>query len=462
MPKAPIKPEVIAPVKTFKPEIIPPVKPAAAFVATTGSPTPFGQSKATPGDIALANPTVANINAFIDSLKVKLAEQNVAAGLNPDGSAKPVETITRVAANEAKKAAGPPYTAPAGFRWTWIGTEYKLYQDTPSAPTGGTGGAGGTGGTVNATKTTVPAGTPTTSVAVLKALLKSQGFSSKIVDSSATYLNSLLKDNLDYDNAIEVFLNTKDYTLKDGTTVTSPFYTEYGYLNEGLTKPKTASEIFNAVEGYKELKTKYGFSDKYLSVDSLKGYVKNNVSVATLDERANASRLAGITADPAKTAAFIKLGYIADAAGLQDFFMDSKIGKEQFESNRNTGAFVAEAIRRGNIQTTSAPLTDFKKIAADLTGKGYSEAQISQLASTGFENIAQTINPLVKYAGIYQKAGGTVESNQALTENLQQSLLAEEFQGTASERRKILEEQNKRAFQGTAGLTSGSLTSKMV
>jgi hypothetical protein len=468
MPKAPVgkttKPEVIAPVKTFKPEVIPPVKPVAATPPTTGSPTPFGQSKATAADIAIANPTVKNINTYIDSLKTKLADMNVAAGLNPDGSAKAEKPLTRVEQNAATKAAGPPGQAPAGFVYKFIsdtaGGSWRLYSTgTPGGGTGGTGTGTGTGTGANTTDTP---GKPSTSVDVLKALLKAQGFSSTIVDSSATYLNSLLKDNLDYENAIEVFLNTKDYTLKNGTKITSPFYTEYGYLNEGLPMPKTAGEIFNAVEGYKGLKSKYGFSDKYLAVDSIKEYVKNNVSVEDLDRRANEARLAGITADPNKTAAFIKLGYIKDATGLQDFFMDSKLGKEQFETNRNTGAFVAEAIRRGNVQTGAAPLADFKKIAADLTAKGYTEAAIAQLASTGFENIAQTINPLVKYAGIYQKSGGTVESNQALTESLQQSLVAEEFQGTASERRKILEEQNKRAFQGTAGLTSGSLTSKMV
>jgi hypothetical protein len=440
------------------------VKPTkAATPKATPTPTPVKASPAAkPASTTSKASAIAKANSLIESMKQTLSDSYVAQGLNPDGTAKAEKPLTRVQQNAATQAAGPPGQAPAGFVYKFIsdvsGGSWRLYSTgTPGGGTGGTGTGTGTGA-----NTTDTPGKPSTSVDVLKALLKAQGFSSNIVDSSASYLNSLLKDNLDYDNAIEVFLNTKDYTLKNGTKITSPFYTEYGYLNEGLPMPKTAGEIFNAVEGYKGLKAKYGFSDKYLAVDSIKEYVKNNVSVEDLDKRANEARLAGITADPNKTAAFIKLGYIKDATGLQDFFMDSKLGKEQFETNRNTGAFVAEAIRRGNIQTGAAPLADFKKIAADLTAKGYTEAAISQLASTGFENIAQTINPLVKYAGIYQKSGGTVESNQALTESLQQSLVAEEFQGTASERRKILEEQNKRAFQGTAGLTSGSLTSRMV
>jgi hypothetical protein len=281
-------------------------------------------------------------------------------------------------------------------------------------------------------------------------MLKGLGFTSTVIDSSATYLNSLLKDGLDYDNAVQVFLNTKDYTLKNGTKLSSPFYEQYGYLNEGLTTPKTASELFNAVEGYKGLKTKYGFSDKYLSTDSLKNYVKNNVSVSELDERANAARLAAINADPAKTEALVKLGYIAQAADLQDFYMDSKIGKEQLETNRNTGAFVAEAIRRAGsgLLVENIQMNNYRKIAASLTGKGYTEAQIAQLASTGFQNVAEALNPTVALSGIYEKTVG----DQATTSTIQSELQNEEFMNMASARRKKLAEQNKQAFSGQAGL----------
>jgi hypothetical protein len=281
-------------------------------------------------------------------------------------------------------------------------------------------------------------------------MLKAQGFTSDVIDSSASYLDSLLRDGLDYDNAVQVFLNTKDYTLKNGTKISSPFYDQYGYLNEGLTKPTTPSELFNAVEGYKELQTKYGFSNQYLSPDSLKNYVKNGVSVADLDERANAARLAAIQADPAKSEALIKLGYIANSAGLQDFYMDSKIGKEQLDLNRNTGAFVAEAIRRAGsgVNVENLQLANYKKLAADLTAKGLSEEKIAQLASTGFQNIAETLNPLTTLSGIYQGTPGTAATQSTIEGELQQ----EEFMNMASARRKLLTEQNKKAFEGQAGL----------
>ena len=429
---------------------------------------------------AVEAPTVANINTFIAGLQTKLSDYNVALGLNPDGS-KPTVTSTRsgiTAATDTRLGAilaqqnqastqretlkaSMPTDAPPGFHYTWIGSSWKLYKDAPANGSKNKGsGSSGTGNTDDTGITDKITGTPTTSVEVLKAMLKGMGFTAKLIDSSASYLNSLVKEGLDAENAVQVFLNTQDYTLKNGTKLTSPFYTAYGYLNEGLVKPKTASELFNAVEGYKELQVKYGFSDKYLSSESLKNYVKNNVTVLDLDERANAARLAAINADPAKTDALVKLGYISAATGLQDFYMDSKIGKEQLELNRNTGAFVAEAIRRAGsgLLVENMQIANYKKLAAELTGKGYSEAQIAQLATTGFQNVAQSLTPTVALSGIYEKTAG----DNATTSLIQSELEQEEFMNMASLRRKKLAEQNTRAFQGTAGTTATSLRTSAI
>jgi hypothetical protein len=300
----------------------------------------------------------------------------------------------------------------------------------------------------------------TTNIAVLKSLLKGQGFSATLIDSSAPYLQKLLvEENLDYDNAVEVFLNSKEYSFSDGTKLTSPFYTAYGYLNEGLVNPKSARELYGAVEGYKGVVDTYKLSQEFLSTDSLKGYVKNNVTVADLAERANMSAIRSIETDPFQVEALRKQGFIGTSANLIDFYMDSKIGKEQLELNRQTGVFTAEALRRekAGVVASEAQLAGFRQLTATLSAKGYSEAQISQLASTGFENISQIIDPLTKYAGIYEKAGGTKAANEALKSDIQNSLLGEEFLGTESERRKRLAEQNQRAFQGQSGTTTTSL-----
>lgn len=296
----------------------------------------------------------------------------------------------------------------------------------------------------------------TTNIDVLKSLLRGMGFSLSLVDSSADYLGRLLKDGLDYDNAIAIFLDSKEYTFKNGNKVQSPFYSAYGYLNEGLTVPKSAAELFNAVEGYKEIVGKYNLSDKYLTSDSLKKYVKNNVSVSELDERANAARLKAVNADKSYTDALVQLGYIKSPTDLTDFFLNPDIGKEALEQNRATAAFSTEAIRRAQ-QGVKFDAARFTKIAAGLVGQGLSEAQIGATAATGFETIGEQLAPLEKLTGIYERPltpDSYISANQ-----IQQELEAEQFLGTASQRRKRLKEQEEMAFQRRSGAIGASFKS---
>lgn len=451
-----------------------PSAPASESNSAASMPSTMPKTVTPAKALTVQEKLLPKLNTLLASMKENLADLYVSQGLNPDGTKKAVPVVTTTQKFQAaraaelgltvEEAAGNPIfnkavepSAPAGFRYTWIGGtetgQWKLYANTGSTQAGGGNTLTGTGMSGNTTDAAATTGTPSTSVDVLKALLKAQGLSSKILDASTSYLNSLLKENIDYDNAIALFLNTKEYTLKNGTKMTSPFYSEYGYLNEGLASPKEAGELFNAVEGFKTLQQKYGFSEKYLSPDSLKNYVKNNVTVLDLDERANAARLAAITADPAKTDALIKLGYIASREGLQDFYLDAKIGKEQLEVNRNTGAFVAEAIRRSatGISTGTGQIEGMKALAATLTDKGYTEAQIAQLASTGFEEIGKTLEPLTKLENIY----GVRADKEAIQKDLQ----TEEFLGMASELRKRRTEQEQLAFKKKSGVMGATRAS---
>ena len=293
-----------------------------------------------------------------------------------------------------------------------------------------------------------------TNITVLKSLLKGMGFNSGIIDSSSSFLMSLLSEGLDYDNAVSIFLDSKDYTLKSGVKVISPFYEQYGYLNEGLTNAKSASELYNFVEGSKGIIEKYGLSSKFLSQDSLKKYVKNNVTAKDLDERANAARLKAINADPAYVQSLKMLGYLGSSSDLTDFYLDPAIGKEKLESNRNTGAFTAEALRRANsgIKTDREDLMRFERLTAGLQAKGLNEAQISQTASEGFQNIANNLQPSLSLSNIF-------EGNKAATiQTIQTELESEQFLGLESSRRKKLKELGTNIFNQSTGKSTGRTT----
>ena len=290
----------------------------------------------------------------------------------------------------------------------------------------------------------------TTNLDVLKSVLRGLGFNSSIVDSSSSFLLALLKDGLDYDNATQVFLNAKDYTTKDGKKLDSPFYAEYGYLNEGLVKPKSAAELYNAVEGYKEVAANYNLNSKFLSKDYLKNYVKNNVSVAAFSERANLARLKSVNADPAYLDSLRRFGYISSAADLTDFFLDPEVGQETMNQRRASVAFGAEAIKRAK-QGVQFSTERFNQIVSGLLSKGISPEGVEVTAAEGFANIAETLMPMGKLASIYDR----LPSGEVATSAMQAELEAEQFTGLASQRRKRLGELETRAFQATSGTRGG-------
>jgi hypothetical protein len=316
---------------------------------------------------------------------------------------------------------------------------------------GGGGGNGGNGG--NGNNPIIPDAI-TTNLTVLKAMLRTLGFGNALIDSSADFLNKLLKDGLTYENAVDIFLESKEYTFKNGNKTQSPFYTAYGFFNEGLTRPKTAAELYSSVEGYKATKEKYQLNEKYISNDSIKKYLKNNVSVDELDERANAARLRSINADPVYTDALMKLGFIKTATDLTDFFLNPEIGKEALEQNRGTAAFSAEAIRRAQ-QGVEFSKARFQSLSAGLIGQGMTEAGITETAEKGFANIALDLKPLQGLSNVY---GSQIQKPKF--KSVQEELEQEEFKGLLSQRRKETTELEKRSFQGSSGASGYALKKK--
>jgi hypothetical protein len=317
----------------------------------------------------------------------------------------------------------------------------------------GKGGGNGNGNGGNGDNPIIPDAI-TTNLTVLKAMLRTLGFGNALIDSSADFLNKLLKDGLTYENAVDIFLESKEYTFKNGNKTQSPFYTAYGFFNEGLTRPKSAAELYSSVEGYRATKEKYQLNEKYISNDSIKKYLKNNVSVDELDERANTARLRSINADPVYTDALMKLGFIKTATDLTDFFLNPEIGKEALEQNRGTAAFSAEAIRRAQ-QGVEFSKARFQSLSAGLIGQGMTEAGITETAEKGFANIASDLKPLQGLSNVY---GSQIQK--ARFGSVQEELEQEEFKGLLSQRRKETTELEKRSFQGSSGASGYALKKK--
>ena len=288
------------------------------------------------------------------------------------------------------------------------------------------------------------AGSPTTSMDVIKAGIRALGLKGNIVDSGANFINSLLIDGVDFDNAIDIFLENKEYTFKNGNKLNSPFYSEYGFLNEYAAERKEAGELFGLVTGIDQMVKKYNLSAKFGSREKLIEMVKNDISVEDFDKRANLARLKAITADPVRVDALRRLGFIRSNEDLTDFYLDTTIGVEKFEDRRRTAYLTTEALRRASAGITidAARMT---QLAATLGAQGYTAEQVERLGAESYETISQQLPELTKLSGIFER-GEAVKP-----QDIQQELESEQLLGMASQRRKRLEQANIDIFSGKAG-----------
>jgi hypothetical protein len=297
----------------------------------------------------------------------------------------------------------------------------------------------------------------TKDIDVLKAVLKSKGLPTGLVDDSVSFLTALKKEGLDNDSITDIYLNNKDFTTKGGTVLTSPFYSKYGFYNDTITDKYTPSELFNTVEGYKDIANRFSLDPKFTSTEYVQKYLNNKLSVAAFNENANQARLAAVTADTAYVEALKKMGYISGNQDLTDFFMDPNVGTEKMKQNVNTAAIALEAVRRSNTDTgLVVNAEDIKKYGASLTAQGLSAGQVAGVASKGYATVAASLQPMTKLTDIYNRPAALTKTD------VQKQLEEQEFQGIESTLQKRLAEQEAMAFSGRSGLTSQSLSSRSI
>ena len=301
--------------------------------------------------------------------------------------------------------------------------------------------------TPTSTSTPTPPTVPTKASQLIKAKLKELNFPESIIDSSINFVESLMDDGMEMPNAIDLLYNNKEYTTKNGIKLASPFYAEFTSLKENYKgDPRftpTPKELMEFSLGVKSLVSRYGRSSKFADRASIEQYVANGVRITDLDQRFATAALKTLEADPNEVKTLQALGYISKAEDLADFYLDPKIGQEQFEINAKTAAFGKQALKRAEYGITF-DAARIKQLAAT-TGN---TAEAEQMAAAGYETISKTLQPLTKLEQIYG-----VGINQAA---IQTQLEEEQFKGTASELRKRRKEQEELAFQRRSGVMGAS------
>jgi hypothetical protein len=286
---------------------------------------------------------------------------------------------------------------------------------------------------------------------ILRAKLQQMQIPSSIVDSSIAFVEALINDGVSQEDAVDIYYNNKSFTTKSGSAINSPFYAEFTFLREFAPKTGDAPTPLQLMQfklGVKNLVSQYKRSPLFASDDSLAKYVSNDVDLVTLDQRFTEAAIKTTEANPLYVQALQRMGYISDAEGIGDFYLDNEIGKKQFELNKQTGLFAQQALAQAGqgVQFDAARIT---QLAAPFAGRGNAE----QVGAEGYATIGQQLNPLTKLEGIYNRQA---LDQTALTPQIQKELEEEQFRGTASQLRKRRVEQEQLAFQAQSGTTTSS------
>lgn len=300
----------------------------------------------------------------------------------------------------------------------------------------------------------------TTGKDILRAKLQQLQVPSNIIEPSIAFVEALINDGIDQDEAVDIYYNNKSFTTKSGTSIDSPFYAEFTYLREFAPKTGKAPsplELMQFKLGVKNLVEQYKRSPLFASDDSLKKYIANDVDIVTLDQRFTEAAIKTTEANPLYVQALQNMGYISGSEGVADFYLDPEIGRKQFELNKQTGVFAQQALAAAG-QGVKFDKDRITQLAAPFAAAGTAQ----QVAAEGYATIGLQLNPLTKLEGIYNKQA---VDQTALTPEIQKQLEEEQFRGTASELRKKRIEQEQLAFQARSGnitatrLTGGSLSS---
>jgi hypothetical protein len=399
--------------KVSKPNLIPGFKPAVKI------PTPTKR----PGDPGFVGPVPISETAFIFN------NQGLVEEVYTSGPKAGTSVITGALVLQGPKPADTTAARADLFNTLTAGSGVG----SNTVTTGG-------GGTVKAT----------TNTQLIRAKLKQLNFPDSIIDGSINFVEAAMDDGIELPNAIDLLYNNKEYTTRNGVKLSSPFYAEFTSLKENYKgDPRftpTPKELMEFSLGVKSLVLRYGRSSKFSERTSLEQYVANGVRITDLDNRFATAALKTLEADPNEVKTLVALGFINNAEDLADFYLDPKIGQEQFEINAKTAAFGKQALKRAGSGITF-DAARIKQLASTTGGVADAEA----MAAQGFETIANTLQPLTKLEQIY---GVGIDQK-----TIQTQLEEEQFRGTASELRKRRKEQEELAFQrrsGTLGATRGS------
>jgi hypothetical protein len=382
-----------------------------------------------------------------------------AAGITPPVVEPALPPVTRVAANQAKKDAGPPYAAPAGSHWTWIGTDYQLYQDSVTSNTGsGTISTPATPAETTTAATTTTATGPTLSRDVFKqtlAIYFGQAEASKPwVDELYNLSSPLYKSGATMDEALNMALiqGRNDPKLADFTNRFKGLFAlqDAKVAGKAVNVP-TIAEYYNAEAGMGAVLKQAGLGEIATS-DYLSGVIGKGLSVTDVGNYIN-NIYTEIQNLPTDIKAQVTQHYPGlDNVSLAKSILTGDKGFSQLQQDLNTYEIQGVSAQQGlgTLDTTTGKYSGLSDVQArDLVGQGYNMGT----ATTGLSQVALAAPTYQKLQEI--STGKAVAGTQA-----QQDLIDANMKKLASQQRAVEQAAAAEAarFQGASGTSRGSFS----
>jgi hypothetical protein len=354
----------------------------------------------------------------------------------------PEQPVTRVAANQAKKDAGPPSEAPAGSHWQWIGTEYKLYKDSQPTNTGG-GGDSGTSGTSGST-----GGTATQDL--LLAQQKATDEAAKLQERQSAYdllynefnkyglsslvegVKGLIQKNVSPSQFALELQNTDAYQKR--------FSANQDRIKAGL-RALTPAEYIGLEDQYQTIMRNYGLPASYYTKDStgkqpgFDKFLAGDVSASELEDRIATAQQRVINSNPEVLQALKQFYPDINNADILAYTLDPKNGLDNIH-RKVTAAEIGGAALAQGLQANGGT-------AESLAGQGITKAQAQQ----GYANVAEMVPRGSQLADIYGQTPYTQGTAEAEVFNTAGS-------AAATAKRKKLTSLETAQFSGSSGVGS--------
>jgi hypothetical protein len=314
--------------------------------------------------------------------------------INP---APPAEPQTRVAANEARKAAGPPYEAPAGSHWQWIGTEYKLYKDsTPSAPAGGGGPSGGGNTGAGASTGSGAATTDMTAADLLKQQQQAERVSAFNIlkDEFTKYGLGTLVDKLKQYMTDGTPASEFSLKLQETPEYQARFAANADRIKAGLAA-LTPAQYVALEDQYQNVMRNYGLPSTYYSKDDIgtqKGFQKllaSDVSAAELEDRIATAQQRVLNTNPEVLQALKQFYPDLNNADILAYTLDPANALTNIKRKVSAAEIGGAALAQG-LQAQGGT-------AESLAGQGITKAQAQQ----GYTEIAGLLPRASQLSDIY-------------------------------------------------------------